>query len=87
MSAARTIATPLSKAPAARSSGRSMRTFTMVSLVMVGVGVGLMASMPTVVTVMIGMLPSLVAFIVDNRPGRYTFQCAIALNFAGVAPS
>ena len=50
-----------------------MRTFTMVSLVMVGVGVGSMASIPTVVTVMIGMLPSLVAFIVDNRPGRYTF--------------
>ena len=53
---------------------------------MVATGLGSMVSMPTVLTVVVGMLPTIVAFVVDNRPGRHTFQCVAALNFAGVAP-
>lgn len=53
---------------------------------MVATGLGSMVSMPTVLTILVGMLPAFVAFVVDKRPGRHTFQCVAALNFAGVAP-
>jgi len=32
------------------------------------------------------VLSAIAAFVVDNRPGRHTFQYVAALNFAGVAP-
>ena len=73
-------------APAVRPYGRPLRVFTVISIVMVAAGLGSMVSMPTVFTVLIGMLPAVVAFVVDNRPGRHAFQCVAALNFAGVAP-
>ncbi len=67
-------------------TGRPLRAFMVISIFMVAAGLGSMVSMPTVFTVLIGMLPAIVAFVVDHRPGRHTFQCVAALNFAGVAP-
>jgi hypothetical protein len=41
---------------------------------------------PTVSIFLVGMIPTLVSFIVDVTPGRYAFRCVAAMNFAGVAP-
>jgi hypothetical protein len=34
----------------------------------------------------IGMLPTLVAFLVDSTPGRYAAMCVGGMNFCGVFP-
>ncbi len=70
----------------ARPTGRPLRAFTVISILMVATGLGSMVSMPMVLTVLAGMLPAIVAFVVENRPGRHTFQCVATLNSAGVAP-
>ncbi len=41
---------------------------------------------PTMIVFFIGMMPTLVCYIVDLTPGRYAFRCVAAMNFAGVAP-
>ena len=33
-----------------------------------------------------GMLPTIVAFLVDNQPGRYLFRTVGVTNLAGVVP-
>jgi hypothetical protein len=44
------------------------------------------AGLPTAIVVAVGMLPTLVSFIVDMTPGRYACRCVAGLNVAGVAP-
>lgn len=46
----------------------------------------IVAALPTFIVVAIGMVPTLVAFIVDLTPGRYLCRCVAGLNVAGVAP-
>ena len=41
---------------------------------------------PTMIVFFIGMMPTLVCYIVDLTPGRYAFRCVASMNFAGVAP-
>ena len=41
---------------------------------------------PTVLLLTIGMVPSLVAFIIDKRPRRMTARAVAYLNFAGALP-
>ena len=41
---------------------------------------------PTMCVVFVGMIPTLVCYIVDLTPGRYAFRCVASMNFAGVAP-
>ena len=45
-----------------------------------------MVALPTFVTLVVGLLPSLVAFIFDRSPGRTMARCVFGLNFSGVAP-
>ncbi len=45
-----------------------------------------MVALPTFVTLVVGLLPSLVAFIFDRSPGRTLARCVFGLNFSGVAP-
>ncbi len=43
-------------------------------------------ALPTMSVFLVGMIPTLVSYIVDMTPGRYAFRCVAAMNFAGVAP-
>lgn len=56
-------------------------------VVVLGVVVALIIFLPTTVVLAIGMLPTLVAFIVDNYPGRNKTFTVGALNFAGCFPA
>ena len=43
-------------------------------------------ALPTFIIVYGGMLPTVVAFLVDNRPGRYLFRTVAVTNAAGLLP-
>ncbi len=43
-------------------------------------------SPPTVMVLWVGMIPTIVAFVVDRTPGRSAAVCVGAPNFAGVLP-
>ncbi|MCC9622658.1 hypothetical protein LPB41_13245 [Thalassospira sp. MA62] len=45
-----------------------------------------MVALPTFVTLTVGLLPSMVAFIFDRSPGRTLARCVFGLNVSGVAP-
>lgn len=59
-----------------------IRRWLTIFVVMVSIVVGL----PTAIVIAVGMLPTLVSFIVDMTPGRYACRCVAGLNVAGVAP-
>ena len=44
----------------------------------------LILSLPTVVLLFLGLLPAMVAFIVDDNPRKYATMCVVATNFAGI---
>lgn len=52
----------------------------------VGFLIILFAALPTAIILMIGMVPTLVAFIIDRTPGRYLMKCVAGMNLAGVVP-
>jgi hypothetical protein len=43
-------------------------------------------ALPVFIILYSGMLPALVAFLVDNQPGRYLFRTVSVTNFAGILP-
>ncbi|NQU71748.1 MAG: hypothetical protein HQ514_14425 [Rhodospirillales bacterium] len=59
-----------------------IRRWITILVIMVSIIVGL----PTAIVIAVGMLPTLVSFIVDMTPGRYACRCVAGLNVAGVAP-
>ncbi len=50
----------------------------------IAVVAALVLSLPTVVLLFLGLLPAMVAFIVDDNPRKYVTKCVVASNFAGV---
>lgn len=56
----------------------------MVTLLMLGLFI-LIAALPTAIVVMVGVVPALVAYIIDTTPGRYACRCVALVNSAGVA--
>lgn len=53
----------------------------------IGLSIAVMAalifSLPTVVLLFLGLLPAMVAFIIDNDPRKYAAKCVVTTNFAG----
>lgn len=49
----------------------------------IAVVAALVFSLPTVVLMFLGLLPAMVAFIVDDNPRKYATKCVVAANFAG----
>ena len=47
---------------------------------------GFVLALPTVPLLVVGMIPTAVAFFVDRSPGKSAAICVLGLNFAGVAP-
>ena len=58
-------------------------SFILVVLVLIS---AIIISLPTVLLVSFGMLPSIVAFIVERTKPRYAAICVGAMNFSGVFP-
>lgn len=46
----------------------------------------MMISLPTVIMVFLGMLPSIVAWVIDRSEGKYATFCVSGLNFSGLFP-
>ena len=55
-------------------------------LFIIGGGAMLMISLPTVIVVLFGMLPTVVAAIVDRSKGKSATFCVGGMNFCGVFP-
>ena len=53
---------------------------------MVFFGVFLWISMPTVVLVIFGLLPAIVAWVVDRSEQKYAMWCVFGMNFSGLLP-
>jgi hypothetical protein len=72
-----------------RSGARRNGTKPNATLVLLGsfaLVAALIIALPTVTLLAIGMVPTVVAYIVDLSPGRYACRCVAWLNFAGVFP-
>ncbi len=50
------------------------------------IGGMMMASLSSVMILLFGMLPTLVAFIIDRSPRNYAMYCVGGMNFSGVFP-
>ena len=46
----------------------------------------MMISLPTVIMVFLGMLPSIVAWVIDRSEGKHATFCVSGLNFSGLFP-
>jgi hypothetical protein len=64
-----------------RGPGRIRRWVTILVVM-----ASIIAGLPTAIVLAVGMLPTLVSFIVNMTPGRYACRCVAGLNVAGVAP-
>lgn len=69
------------KRAAIRRSGKS--TALMITCGIIAI---IVAAMPTVVVLCVGMIPTAVAYIIDLTPGRYTTRCVAGMNVAGIVP-
>ena len=69
--------------PAASPGKRVSLTPVWIALTLVGV---LILSLPTVILVFFGMLPTFVALIVDRTRQKYAVFCVGGMNFSGVFP-
>lgn len=47
---------------------------------------GMIFALPTMLVLTLGLLPTLVALVVDLHPRKYAARCVGTLNFAGVMP-
>jgi len=55
-------------------------------LILIGILGVLFAALPTAIVLSVGLMPTLVALIVDVTRGRYLTKCVAGLNVAGVLP-
>ncbi len=65
------------------SSGKGMRVLIW-GIVLVGTF--MMISMPTVILILFGLLPSIVAWVVDRSQQKYAMFCVFGMNFSGLLP-
>jgi hypothetical protein len=71
------------KAP--RAGGKRIGKSTALMFVCGGIAF-VIAALPSVVILAVGMIPTIVAYIIDLTPGRYAARCVAGLNIAGVVP-
>ena len=77
-------ATPVvTKAGAQRAADKRRFSYLLQVGLSIAVVAALVFSLPTVVLLFLGLLPAMVAFIVDDNPRKYATKCVVATNFAG----
>lgn len=73
--------------PAAKSGQKGKKSGGLSFLAILVMAVLLfMVALPTFITLGVGLLPSVLAFLFDRHHGRYLVRCVFGLNFSGVAP-
>jgi hypothetical protein len=79
---------PDSRLPPAETNGRPVKARTQgkVFAILIMVAGTMLLALPSVIVIAVGLVPSVVAYIVDQTPGRYASRCVGALNLAGLAP-
>jgi len=66
---------------------RRRSRLVLVCAVLTAAGVGLaLTALPLFILIYGGMLPTLVAFLADEQPGRYLFRAVGFMNLAGIIP-
>ena len=71
------------KAP--KRSGKPMSK-SMALMIVCGFLAFIVAALPSITILVIGTIPTVVAYIIDLTPGRYAARCVAGLNIAGVVP-
>src|SRR3989338_598777 len=71
------------QAKAPTPPGRAMRKAMWILLCLVAL---LVISLPTVLLLLFGMLPTIVAWVVDRSQQKYATFCVCGMNFSGVFP-
>jgi hypothetical protein len=73
---------------ASAAQQRVARLRTVVAVITLSAAGALLAifALPVFLIVFGGMLPTMVAYFLDEQPGRYLFRAVAAMNFAGVVP-
>jgi hypothetical protein len=71
------------KSAKARGKGGGVYIYTLVGLIVVAL---MMFATPAFVLFMVGIVPAMVAVVVDREPGRNASLAVAATNIAGVAP-
>lgn len=89
MSMARTSGRPVrgvaAKAPAAaKPKRRGSRAFWLLAVIAVPIGI---LAVPTAILLAIGLIPTIVAFMVDRMPEKYLPITVGATNLAGIVPA
>ncbi len=74
---------PETGVPAPPSSAQGLRILIWGALIG---GAFMLVSLPTVMLVFFGLLPSIVAWIIDRTEKKYATACVIGLNFSGLFP-
>ena len=64
---------------------RARRNSIIISASVAAVAIAIFAA-PTVITIIFGMLPTFVAFVIDREKGHYATYCVASFNFCGVFP-
>lgn len=68
-------------------AGRAARARSLAQMIFFGVFIlGMMFALPTMLVLTLGLLPTLVAFVVDMNPRKYAARSVGFLNFAGTLP-
>lgn len=73
------------KIKAPRPGGKRIGKSTAMMIVC-GIIAFIIAALPSVIIILVGMIPTIVAYIIDLTPGRYAARCVAGLNIAGVVP-
>ena len=68
------------------ATSRNQAIKTKAFLILAGVLGVLFTALPTAILLSVGMMPTLVAMIVDMTRGRYLTKCVAGMNLAGVFP-
>lgn len=68
-----------------RAGGKRVGKSTAMMIVC-GIIAFIIAALPSVIIILVGMIPTIVAYIIDLTPGRYAARCVAGLNIAGVVP-
>ena len=77
-------ATPVVANPGQQQTeGKRRAPYVLQIGISVAVVVALIFSLPTVVLLFLGLLPAMVAFIVDDDPRKYATMFVVSTNFAG----
>lgn len=69
--------------PAPAAAGRGLRLLIWAGVIVLTM---MMVSLPTVMLVFFGLLPSIVAWVIDRADQKYATFCVFGMNFAGLFP-